>query len=184
LHKKGLRLPDIAIAGGFSSEDHVFKAIALGAPYVKAVCMGRALMIPGMVGKNIAHWLKNNQLPPTVSEYGTTEKEIFVYYEELLDKYGKEMKNIPLGAVGVYSFSQKIKVGLQQLMAGSRNFRINTISRSDLMSLTEEAAKVSGIAYVMDAYRKEAEAILDGKNNGRGNNSKSSMKPRKLVTVN
>lgn len=94
------------------------------------------------------------------------------------------MKNIPLGAVGVYSFSQKIKVGLQQLMAGSRNFRINTISRSDLMSLTEEAAKVSGIAYVMDAYRKEAEAILDGKNNGRGNNSKSSMKPRKLVTVN
>ncbi|MBI5145335.1 MAG: FMN-binding glutamate synthase family protein, partial [Candidatus Omnitrophica bacterium] len=54
LSKKGLRVPDIAIAGGFSAEDHVFKAIALGAPYVKAVCMGRALMIPGMVGKNIA----------------------------------------------------------------------------------------------------------------------------------
>jgi len=28
------------------------------------------------------------------------------------------------------------------------------------MSLTEEAAKVSGIPYVMDAYRKEAEKIL------------------------
>ncbi len=53
LADKGERVPDLAFAGGFSSEDGVFKAIALGAPFVKAVCMGRALMIPGMVGKNI-----------------------------------------------------------------------------------------------------------------------------------
>ncbi|PIS33487.1 MAG: FMN-binding glutamate synthase family protein [Candidatus Omnitrophica bacterium CG08_land_8_20_14_0_20_41_16] len=163
LTKKGMRVPDIAIAGGFSAEDHIFKVIAMGAPFVKAVCMGRALMIPGMVGKNIATWLKEGNLPPTVSDYGKTEKEIFVCYEELVKKYGNDMKNIPLGAVGIYSFVQKIKVGLQQLMAGSRNFRLNTISRDDLMSLTEEASKVSGIPYVMDAYRKEAEAILDGK---------------------
>ena len=77
------------------------------------------------------------------------------------------MKNIPLGALGVYSFVQKIKVGLQQLMAGSRNFKLTTISRDDLMSLTEEAAKISGIPYVMDAYRKEAEAILNGKGNNK-----------------
>jgi glutamate synthase domain-containing protein 2 len=165
LAKKGMRVPDIAIAGGFSTEDHVFKVIAMGAPYVKAVCMGRALMIPGMVGKNIGNWIKEDKLPVTVSEYGKTEKEIFVCYEELAQEYGKEMENIPLGALGVYSFVQKIKVGLQQLMAGSRNFRLATISRKDLMSLTEEAAKVSGIPYVMDAYRKEAEAILNGKGN-------------------
>ncbi|MDD4900346.1 MAG: FMN-binding glutamate synthase family protein [Candidatus Omnitrophica bacterium] len=162
LSKKGMRVPDIAIAGGFSSEDHIFKAIAMGAPFVKAVCMGRALMIPGMVGKNIGQWIKENNLPVTVSEFGKSEKEIFVCYEELAEKYGKEMKNIPLGAVGVYSFAQKIKVGLQQLMAGSRNFRLATISRKDLMSLTPEAAQVSGIPYVMDAYRKEAESILNG----------------------
>jgi hypothetical protein len=29
------------------------------------------------------------------------------------------------------------------------------------MALTEEAAQVSGIPYVMNAYRQEAEAILD-----------------------
>ena len=46
-------------------------------------------------------------------------------------------------------------------MAGSRNFTLGTISRADLMSLTEEATKVSGIPYVMDAYRDEAEAILE-----------------------
>ncbi len=164
LTKKGIRVPDIAIAGGFSNEDHIFKAIAMGAPYVKAVCMGRALMIPGMVGNNIAKWIKEGNLPVTVSEYGKTEKEIFVCYEELAEKYGEDIKDISLGAMGVYSFVQKLKVGLQQLMAGSRNFRLSTVSRSDLMCLTEEAACVSGIPYVMDAYRKEAEAILDGKN--------------------
>jgi len=163
LEKRGIQIPNIAIAGGFSTEDHVFKVIATGAPYVKAVCLGRALMIPGMVGKNIAKWIKEGKLPTTVSEYGKTEKEIFIYYEELADKFGNEMKDIPLGAIGIYSYAQRIKVGLQQLMAGSRNFRIDTISRKDLMALTEEAAKVSGIPYVMDAYREEAEAILNGK---------------------
>lgn len=161
LKKKGMRVPDIAIAGGFSSEDHVFKVLAMGAPYVKAVCMGRALMIPGMVGKNIGEWIKNNNLPKTVSQYGSTVEEIFICYEEIVDKYGKNMKDIPLGAVGIYCFAQKIRVGLQQFMAGSRNFRINTISRKDVMSLTSEAAKVSGIPYVMDAYRQEAEEILN-----------------------
>ena len=62
----------------------------------------------------------------------------------------------------MYSFAQKIKVGLQQLMAGSRNFRVSTISRRDLMSLSEEAAKISGIPYVMDAFREEAEKVMAG----------------------
>ena len=29
------------------------------------------------------------------------------------------------------------------------------------MALTEEAAQISGIPYVMDAYEEEAESILD-----------------------
>lgn len=161
LSKKGMRIPDIAIAGGFSSEDHVFKVLAMGSPYVKAVCMGRALMIPGMVGKNMTAWIESKDLPRTVSVYGETPEEIYVCYSELREKYGNKMKDIPLGAVGIYTFGQKIKVGLQQLMAGSRNFNLKAISRKDIMSLTEEAAKVSGIPYVMEAYREEAEEILE-----------------------
>ncbi|MCS7222638.1 MAG: glutamate synthase-related protein [Anaerolineae bacterium] len=161
LSRRGFRVPDIAIAGGFSTEDGVFKAIAMGSPYVKAVCMGRALMIPGMVGKNIGKWLEEGNLPRTVSRYGATVEAIFVCYEELAGKFGQEIKNIPLGAIAFYTFCQKFKTGLQQLMAGSRNFRISTISRKDLMALTEEAAKISGIPYVMDAYREEAEQILE-----------------------
>ena len=120
-------------------------------------------MIPGFVGKNIGDWAKSNTLPPTVAEFGTKPEEIFVCYEELAEKYGSDMKNIPLGAVGIYTFSQRIKVGLQQLMAGSRNFNLSTISRKDIMSLTKEAEEISGIPYVMDAYRKEADKVLTGK---------------------
>jgi len=163
LTDNGERVPDIAFAGGFSSEDGVFKALALGAPFVKAVCMGRALMIPGMVGKNIAKWIEEDDLPKTVHEFGTTPEEIFVCYEEVLNILGKdEMKKIPLGALGIYSYGQKIKVGLQQLMAGARCFNLASITRNEIMSLTEECAKVTGIPYLMDAYRQEAEAILKG----------------------
>ncbi len=161
LAEKGERVPDIAFAGGFSSEDGVFKALALGAPFAKAVCMGRALMIPGIVGKNIAQWLKDGKLPNTVGQFGSTPEEIFVNYEDVMNMVGKnEMKNIPLGAIGIYSYAEKIKVGLQQLMAGARCFSVPAISRRELMSLTEECAKVTGIPYLMEAYREEALKIL------------------------
>ena len=172
LADKGERVPDIAFAGGFSSEDGVFKALALGAPFTKAVCMGRALMIPGMVGKNIQQWLAEGKLPNTVGRFGSTPEEIFVCYEDVQNIVGKdEMRNIPLGAVGIYSYVDKIKVGLQQFMAGARCFSVPAITRRELMSLTEECAKVTGIPYLMDAYRQEALDILDGRHNGSGTGS-------------
>ncbi len=161
LKGKGMRVPDIAMAGGFSSEDGVFKALAMGSPDVKAVCMGRGLMIPGMVGKNIAKWIDEDNLPKSVSKYGSDVNEIFVAYAELKEKFGSDIDEIPLGAIGIYTYCQKLKVGLQQLMAGSRNFNLSTISRKDLMALTEEASKISGIPYVMDAFSDEANKVLE-----------------------
>jgi len=120
-------------------------------------------MIPGMVGKNTEKWLRGEDggLPSTVSRFGSTKEEIFMNYEVLKEKYGSEIDNIPLGAIGLFSATDKIKVGLQQLMAGSRNWEIRYISRNDLCSLTEECAKVTGIPYIMDAYREEAMAIIN-----------------------
>jgi glutamate synthase domain-containing protein 2 len=161
LRKKGLRVPDLAFAGGFSAEDHIFKALALGSPYVKAVCMGRGLMIPGMVGKNIGNWIKEGKLPKAVADYGSKPEEIFVTYEELKGKFGGGMKDIPLGAVGIYTTVQKLTVGLQQLMAGARKFNVREIRRDDIMALSREAAEVSGIAYVTESYLDKAEEILD-----------------------
>ncbi len=161
LQDNGERPPDIAFAGGFSSEDGVFKALAMGAPFTKAVCMGRALMIPGFVGRNISNWMEDGKLPNTVGQFGSTVEEIFVNYEDVKKLVGSdEIENIPLGAIGIYSYAEKIRVGLQQLMAGSRNFSVPAISRKDLMSLTEECVRVTGIPYLMDAYREEAMEIL------------------------
>jgi glutamate synthase domain-containing protein 2 len=161
LADQGQRPPDIALAGGFSSEDGIFKALALGSPFTKAICMGRALMIPGMVGKNIAQWLQDGKLPNTVGQFGSTAEEIFINYEDVKNIVGAdEMKRIPLGAVGIYSYVDKLRVGLQQLMAGARRFSVPTITRRELMSLTEECAQVTGIPYLMNAYREEAMKIL------------------------
>ena len=163
LADRGERVPDLAFAGGFSSEDGIFKALALGAPFVKAVCMGRALMIPGMVGKNIQQWMADGKLPQTVSQFGSTPEEIFINWQDVKNIVGAdEMKNIPMGAVGIYSYAEKLRVGLQQLMAGSRTFSVPAITRRELMSLTEECANVTGIPYLMNAYREEAISILNG----------------------
>ncbi len=163
LARNGKRVPDLAFAGGFSSEDHVFKALAMGAPYCKAVCIGRALMIPGMVGKNTEKWLRGEDggLPPSISKFGFSKEEIFMNYEILKEKYGSEADSFPLGAIGIYNVVDKIKVGLQQIMAGSRNWKVEYISRDDIFSLTEECAKITGTKYVMDAYREEALEIID-----------------------
>jgi len=160
LKAKGRYVPDMAIAGGFSLEDHIFKALALGAPHFKAVCMGRALMIPAFVGKNIKKWVDEDKLPVDIKKYGDVPERIFITTETLKAKYGKDFSRIPWGAVAMYTFADRLKLGLQQLMAGARKFGLRHIDRSDIVSLTREAADVTGIPYVMESDMKEAERIL------------------------
>lgn len=160
LDEKGAFIPDIGIAGGFSMEDHVFKAIAMGAPYVKGVCMGRATMIPAMVGKNVGKWLKEGNLPKDIAKYGNTVEQIFEAAPELKLKYGDKFSELPLGAIALYGYCDRIATGLRQLMAGARKFSLEYVSRDDLISLTEEATKVTGIPYVMDSDKEEVEKIL------------------------
>jgi len=169
LATRGEWIPDLAMAGGFSTEDHIFKVLAMGAPYFRAVCMGRALMIPGFVGDNIQATFGNGgttkwkELPPAVRSYGDSPDQIFATYATLAEKYGKsKMEKMPLGAIAMYTYVDKLKTGLSQLMAGARSFRLDTVKRADIVCLTEEAAKVSGIPYVMDAGMEAAEEILDG----------------------
>jgi glutamate synthase domain-containing protein 2 len=160
LKAKGKHVPDMAIAGGFSLEDHVFKALALGAPYFKAVCMGRALMIPAFVGKNIKKWVDEEKLPVDIKKYGDVPERIFITTETLRSQYGKDFERIPWGAVAMYTFADRLKLGLQQMMAGARKFSLKYLDRNDLVALTKEAAEVTGIPYVMESDMKEAERIL------------------------
>lgn len=162
LKATGKHVPDLAMAGGFSLEDHIFKALALGAPFFKAVCMGRALMIPAFVGKNIHRWSQEDKLPGEIKKYGDVPERIFITYETLKAKYGKDIEKLPFGAVGMYTFCDRLKLGLQQIMAGARKFALKHLDRNDLVSLTKECAAVTGIPYVMESDMKEAERILLG----------------------
>jgi glutamate synthase domain-containing protein 2 len=171
LEDRGIAPPDISLAGGFAREDHIFKALALCAPYTKLVCMGRAPMIPGFLGSNIegvfkpekrtalaGHW---EQLPSTVKAVGTYPEEIFAGWESVREKVGDdEMENIPFGAVAMYGYADKLACGLQQFMAGARKFSLDQIARDDLMAANRETAEVSGVPYMTDAQHDSAMAIL------------------------
>ena len=157
LKKQGAYIPPIAIAGGLSLEDHIFKAIALGSPYVKAVCLGRALMTAAMVGKT-----HGNKILEKVGEDGMERGVLgaFGVAAELKERFGNDFKKIPPGAIGVYSYVSRLKQGVQQLMAGARKFALQYVDRSDLVALTNTAARVSGIPYVMDSDHDEVMRIL------------------------
>jgi len=70
------------------------------------------------------------------------------------------MRHIPLGAVALYAYADKIACGLQQFMAGARKFRLSTLDRSDLMAANRETAVETGIAYMTDDQDDTALNIL------------------------
>ncbi|MDR2531094.1 MAG: FMN-binding glutamate synthase family protein, partial [Oscillospiraceae bacterium] len=153
LAASGVKPCDMAFAGGFAREDHIFKALALGAPYVKLVCMGRALMIPGYLGSNIegvlfpdrrerlnGNW--DSLSDAFTSEFGSTPQEIFANYFDVKSKVGAEaIESLPLGAIAVWTLADKLGAGLQQFMAGARKFKVNQISRDDIFAANRETAK-------------------------------------------
>ena len=159
LAARGDYIPPIAIAGGLSLEDHIHKAIALGAPYVKAICLGRAIMTAAMVGKTHGK-LMREKMELEGEDVTDGYMRLFATAAQLKEKYGKEFEKIPAGAIGMYSYIDRMKQGLQQLMAGSRKFALKYIDRNDLVALTRDAADMSGIPYVMDSDREEIDKIL------------------------
>jgi len=159
LEKKGAFIPSCAIAGGIALEDHIFKAIALGSPYIKAVCIGRATLTAAMVGKTNGELIKKDH-GENSDEYYQALMKTFINAGKLKEKYGKDFNRIPPAAIGMYSYYERLTTGLQQLMAGARKFHLGLIERNDLMTLTREAAELSGIPYVMDADKEEVARIL------------------------
>ncbi len=163
LDEKGAFIPSCAMAGGIALEDHVFKALALSAPYIKAVCIGRATMTAAMVANTVGQMVTSGKVLPTdLSKYGDSLDQVFAGAAELKKKLGKDFDKLPAGAIGMYTYYDRLSTGLKQLMAGERKFALKYISRDDLFALTTEAANVSGIPYVMDADKEAVEKILEG----------------------
>jgi len=163
LADRGEYVPTIVFAGGFTFEDQIFKGLAFGAPFVKLVGMARSPIAAAMVGKTIGRAIEERQVPVYVERFGTRVDEIFVTAAELRHELGDaEFEKLPTGAIGLYTYYERLAQGLRQLMAGSRKFTVDHMTRDDLATLTPEAAKVSGIPYVMDLDKAQAEEILAG----------------------
>jgi len=155
-------IPALAVAGGFTFEDHIFKGLALGAPFVNLVGMARAPIAAAMVGKTIGLAIEANQVPIYIERFGSSKDEIFVTASSLRKELGnKEFERLPPGALGLYTYYERLAQGLRQLMAGSRKFSMKYISRDDIAALTRQAADISGIQYIMDVDRKEVGKILN-----------------------
>jgi hypothetical protein len=163
LRQKGKYVPPLILAGGFTFEDQIFKGLSLAAPHAKMIGMARSPIAAAMVGKTIGHALDGHELPVYIERFGHSRDEIFVTASFLRKELGNEQfDSLPTGAIGLYTYYERLAHGLRQLMAGTRKFSLDHITRNDITALTEEASKVSGIRYVMDVDREMIDDILDG----------------------
>ena len=166
LKRRGRYVPDIIMAGGFINETQIFKAIAMSnfgdVPFVKGVLMARSPLTAVMKSSYFVELAKKGQLPKSFSEnFGDKPEVFFVAFSELRSKYGEQVKEIPWEAVGLYTYlNERVKVGLMQLMAGARKWRLDLLERNDLMALSERAAKVTGIPLAEEAEEDSIEKIL------------------------
>lgn len=162
LDRKKKYVPCLATGGGFTFEDGIFKALAMGSPFVKLVGMARAPIAAAMVGKTIGRAIENQQIPVYIERFGHTKDEIFVTASSLRKELGDiEFEKIPPGALGLYTYYERLAQGLRQLMAGSRKFSLEHLSRDDIAALTRDAAEISGIPYMMDLDQERAEEMLN-----------------------
>lgn len=161
LRGKGRHIPDIIMAGGFINETQIFKSIALSNfgndPYVKAILMGRAPLTAVMKSARFVELAKTDKLPSRFAEYyGKFPKTFFIK-----DNNSFKREKTSWEATGLINYLQgRIKVGLQQLMAGARKWRIELLNRNDITSLTERATKATGIPPIEGSDLEEVDRIL------------------------
>jgi glutamate synthase domain-containing protein 2 len=160
LAKKGEYVPDITVAGGFAFEDQIFKGLSMGAPYFKLVGMARSPLAAAMVGKTIGKKIDEGMVPVYIERFGVTKEDIFVTAPDLKKELGAKFDELPAGAIGLYTYLERLHQGVRQIMAGARKFTLDHLTRDDIASLTREASEISGIQYIMDCDKEEAEKIL------------------------
>lgn len=120
--------------------------------HIIIVCHGTACHVPG--GTGIADAI-SRELHIKPGE--TTADSMFT-----LETVGNKFKEIPTAALGLYTYMQRLNQGLRQIMAGCRKFGLDYISRDDIAALTHPASEISGIPYIMECDKEEAEKIIEG----------------------
>ncbi len=145
------KIPTISIAGGIASETQMFKALAMGAPYVTCVAMARAPITAAMKAKYVsevvaqktanAAMLNSLGFPKEKEPDTLTLSEAFVEYDKLKRKYNGKL--VPPSAIGVYTyFTSKLGTGVKQLLAGVRKFKLDLLTRDDIACITQRSIDV------------------------------------------
>ncbi len=132
-------IPAIVMTGGFVSEDQVFKGLAYGDGDVTAIGICRGTMAAAMSGKKVGEVIKSGVVPEHLKAYGYSVEEIFGDLADLRSLYGIEANNFSTGAIGVFSYLNKIAFGLKHFLALNRKFDCQYIDRTDLIPLTRDA---------------------------------------------
>jgi len=169
LKSKGKHVPDLVMAGGFVNETQMFKAMAMSdlgdGPTVKAIAMARAPITATFKGDTFGKLAAEGKLPKKFAEeYGDSPEKFFITAPDLAHAYpdSKLGEDMPWSAVALYTyFYERLGIGLKQLMAGSRKFKLKYLGREDLAALTPRAAKISGLPLMEELEVDAMEAILD-----------------------
>lgn len=167
----GKPVVDMALGGGLAKPSQAFKALALGAPWTKAVCFSRAFMVPVFLGCNIEGALHPerrasvngawDKLPKTVLDFGETPENIFAGHHALTVRLGaEEMARVPYGAVAMWTLCDRLAAGLQQHMGGARKFDVAAIDRTDISAVNRETAQETGIGFITDQDKEAAQALV------------------------
>ncbi len=166
LDEENKYVPDISMAGGFIQETQMLKSIAMSnfgdEPYIKSITMARAPITAAFKGRYFKQLAEEDRLPSKFEDkYGSKIDEFFITTDDLKEEYGKDYDKIPPGAIAVYTYlHDRIGVGLQQLLAGTRKWNLDLVGRDDLAALTERAARVTDLP-LMDEVESDAyERIL------------------------
>ncbi|MFX1338540.1 MAG: glutamate synthase-related protein [Promethearchaeota archaeon] len=145
------KIPTVAMAGGFANETQMFKALAMGAPYMTCIAVARAPITAAMKAKWACEAIENKEVTPAMLNYlgfpkdkdpdSLTMSEAFLEYDALMRKYSN--REIPASAIGVYTyFTSKLGIGLKQLLAGARKFKLNLLNREDIAAISQRAINV------------------------------------------
>lgn len=132
-------LPSIAMAGGFTTEDAIFKALALGSPFVSMVAVGRGAMAAAMTGRRIGELIQSGHTPSQFQRFGDTLEKVFYDWDIIRWQYSECADAITSGAIGVYSYLDRLSFGLRLLLTLNRKFDISLLNVEDLIALTPEA---------------------------------------------
>ena len=136
LQDQGKVLPSMVMTGGFISEDQLFKSLAYGDGFISAVGVCRGSMAAAMTGKTVGDEIKAGRTPELFKKFGSTIDEVFCDLADLRGIYGKEADTFSTGAIGVFSYLNKLGCGLKHFAALNRKFDLKYLDRSDLIPLT------------------------------------------------